>query len=78
MRRAESPEPLTEREARILAVLKAQPGKVFSAEELYERVWEEAPFGAANVVAVHIYHLRRKRKELRIKTVWRRGYKVEE
>ncbi|MBQ7936068.1 MAG: winged helix-turn-helix domain-containing protein [Clostridia bacterium] len=78
MKRQERSLGLTEREERLLAVLKAQPGKVFSAEELYERVWEEAPFGAANVVAVHIYHIRRKRKDLRIKTVWRRGYKLEE
>ncbi|MBQ8600687.1 MAG: helix-turn-helix domain-containing protein [Clostridia bacterium] len=66
---------LTAAEAEILHLLQKQPGRVYSAEEIYETVWRQTPIGAANVIAVHIYHLRQ--KGYVIKTVWRRGYKAE-
>lgn len=65
---------LTAAEAAILNVLSGQPGRVYSAAEIYQTVWQQPPIGAENVVAVHIYHLRKKGYPIR--TVWGRGYKI--
>ena len=72
---------LTQREEQLLKVLRQHPEQVLSAQELYRMVWQEEPYGAENVVAVHIYHLRCKmQKDPRclydIKTHWRRGYEL--
>lgn len=67
-------ETLTTAESAILALLSEQPGRVYSAAEIYERIWQQPPIGAENVIAVHIYHLRNKGHKIR--TVWRRGYKI--
>ncbi len=69
---------LTRQEQQIYDYFRANPGKVLSARDLYRAVWGQEPYGAENVVAVHIYHLRRKLKKDPIRTVWRQGYQYKE
>jgi DNA-binding response OmpR family regulator len=73
---------LTAKEFDILYLLASHRGRVFSTEEIFERVWVEKYFASNNTVMVHISHLRDKlEKELGyklIKTVWGVGYKIEE
>ena len=57
-------------------------GLVFSSAQIYESVWNEPSYGADNIVAVHIRHIREKieinPKEPRyIKVIWGHGYKME-
>lgn len=73
---------LTSKEFDILYLLVTHPGRVFSAEEIFERVWKEDTYLASNnTVMVHISNLRDKlEKEMGyklIKTVWGVGYKIE-
>ncbi|WP_054950583.1 response regulator transcription factor [Numidum massiliense] len=73
---------LTAREFAILYLLASHPGRVFSSEEIYERVWNESSYGSSKTVMVHISNLRDKleratRGEKIIHTVWGVGYKVE-
>lgn len=72
---------LTAKEYQIMELLMAHPGRVFSAEEIYETVWqEEAIF--TETVMVHIRKLREKievnpKKPEYLKVVWGIGYKIE-
>lgn len=73
---------LTPIEYRIMELLIENSGRVFSIEEIYERVWQEPSFNAENTVAVHIRRIREKieinPKEPRyLKVVWGIGYKIE-
>ena len=73
---------LTPIEYRILLLLVKNQGRVFSTNQIYERIWEEEAIAADNTVAVHIRHIREKieinPKEPRyLKVVWGLGYKVE-
>lgn len=73
---------LTPIEYRILLFLVRNQGRVFSINQIYERIWEEEAIAADNTVAVHIRHIREKieinPKEPRyLKVVWGLGYKVE-
>ncbi|MEG1426343.1 MAG: response regulator transcription factor [Oscillospiraceae bacterium] len=73
---------LTPTEYDILRLLMKNPGKVFSPDEIYSRIWSDSPFGAQNTVAVHIRHLREKIEinpgdPRYIKVVWGQGYKME-
>lgn len=73
---------LTPTEFDILLLLASNRGRVFGAEEIFERVWGERYFGANNTVMVHIRKIREKieedpRKPRYIKTVWGVGYKIE-
>ena len=73
---------LTPIEYNILVLLVKNQGKVFSINEIYEKIWNEEAFGADNTVAVHIRHIREKieinPKEPRyLKVVWGVGYKIE-
>ena len=73
---------LTPTEFDILVLLAGNPGRVFSAEEIFERVWKDKYFDSDNTVMVHIRKLREKieenpRKPGFIKTVWGVGYKFE-
>ncbi|MBH5317064.1 response regulator transcription factor [Paenibacillus sp. GSMTC-2017] len=72
---------LTSTEFGILHLLASQPGRVFSAEDIFQQVWKEKYFESNNTVMVHISKLRDKlEKELgekMIVTVWGVGYKVE-
>ena len=73
---------LTPIEYRILELLMRNPNRVFSIQEIYERVWEEPYYNADNIVAVHIRRIREKieinPKEPRyLKVVWGIGYKIQ-
>ena len=73
---------LTPIEYNILLLLVKNAGKVFSINQIYERIWNEEAIGADNTVAVHIRHIREKieinPKEPRyLKVVWGIGYKIE-
>ena len=51
---------LTATEYNILKFLLKNKGKVFSIEEIYKSVWNEECYGAENIIAVHIRHIREK------------------
>lgn len=73
---------LTPTEYEILKLLMENQGQVFSPREIYQRIWNDAPYGSENTVAVHIRHLREKLEinpgEPRyLKVVWGQGYKCE-
>lgn len=73
---------LTPIEFDILFLLASNPGKVFSTDEIFEKVWNEKVYEANNTVMVHIRRLRGKMKEDQrqdkiITTVWGVGYKIE-
>lgn len=73
---------LTPTEYDILRLLMNNPDQVFSPREIYQRVWEDEPYGAESTVAVHIRHLREKveinpAEPRYIKAVWGQGYKFE-
>lgn len=73
---------LTPIEFDILYLLATNPGRVFSTDEIFERVWNEKMYEANNTVMVHIRRLREKiemdsRNAQIIKTVWGVGYKIE-
>ncbi|MEI4830034.1 response regulator transcription factor [Bacillus sp. CGMCC 1.60114] len=79
---AEEEVKLTPREFSILELLARNRGMVFSADQIYERIWNEQPFQSDNTVMVHIRNIREKteenpRKPRYIKTVWGVGYKIE-
>lgn len=71
---------LTPKEFEILYLLASNPNKVYSAEDIFQKVWGDAYYESANTVMVHIRTLRKKleedkRKNKLIKTVWGVGYK---
>lgn len=73
---------LTPIEFDILYLLASNPGKVFSTDEIFERVWNEKMYEANNTVMVHIRRLREKiemdpKNAEIIKTVWGVGYRIE-
>jgi DNA-binding response OmpR family regulator len=51
---------LTKTEFRLLVELANQPGKVFSREDLLEKVWGHGVFGDGRLVDVHVRRLRTK------------------
>jgi two-component system, OmpR family, alkaline phosphatase synthesis response regulator PhoP len=51
---------LTPKEFELLRVLATQPGKVYSRDELLERVWGYEYAGDTRTVDVHVRHLRKK------------------
>ena len=72
---------LTPLEFKILSLLMSNLGRVFSIEEIYERVWNEAPYNV-DTVTVHIRRIREKievdpRNPQYVKVVWGVGYKVD-
>lgn len=76
------PVALTPKEYDILYYLMQHSGKVYTPAELYSAVWNEAPVGIDNTVAVHIRHLREKLEidpsnPRYLKVVWGKGYKLE-
>lgn len=73
---------LTPTEYNILKFLTKNKGKVFSISQIYENVWEEESYGAENIIAVHIRHIREKieinpREPKYLKVIWGIGYKIE-
>ena len=73
---------LTKTEYGIIKLLMQEPGRVFSPNEIYTKVWGGDPYGTENTVAVHIRRLREKieidpAKPRYLKVIWGRGYKLE-
>lgn len=76
-----SPVKVTPMEFKILLLLLKNPGHVFSAEEIYERVWNERAVNT-DTVMVHVRNIREKieinpRNPKYLKVVWGVGYKIE-
>ena len=72
---------LTPLEFKILALLMRNPGRVFSAEEIYERVWQGKAL-APETIMVHVRNIRQKievdpKNPKYLKVVWGVGYKIE-
>lgn len=77
-----TPVRLTPIEFKITELLMRHPGRVFSINEIYERVWNEQAYNAENIVAVHIRKIREKieadpKNPRYVKVVWGVGYKIE-
>ena len=73
---------LTATETRIVELFMRNLGRVFPAEEIYRRVWEEDAYASENTVMVHIRRIREKlelnpKEPEYIKVVWGIGYKME-
>ncbi len=73
---------LTPVQYKILKFLTANAGRVYSIDEIYEKVWKEASVNPENTVAVHIRKIREKieinpKDPKYLKVVWGIGYKVE-
>lgn len=73
---------LTATETKIVELLMRHPGRVFPAEEIYRRVWNEEAYACENTVMVHIRRIREKvelnpKEPDYIKVVWGIGYKME-
>ena len=73
---------LTPIEFDILYLLASHKGRVFSTDEIFEKVWNEKVYEVNNTVMVHIRRLREKieddpKSPRLIKTVWGVGYKIE-
>ena len=73
---------LTAREFEILYLLATNRGRVFSGEEIFEKVWKEKYYQSNNTVMVHMSRLRDKLEKSMegnkiIHTVWGVGYKIE-
>ena len=72
---------LTEIEYQILRLLMQRPQWIFSAQAIYESIWNEPYFPVSNgTVMVHIRKLRTKMEDgpqdpAFIKTVWGKGYR---
>ncbi|MDO4311929.1 MAG: response regulator transcription factor [Eubacteriales bacterium] len=72
---------LTPIEYKILLLLMKNPGRVFSAEEIYERVWNERAINT-DTIMVHVRNIREKieinpKEPKYLKVVWGVGYKIE-
>ena len=73
---------LTPKEFELLFALASAPGRVFSREELMEKVWGRPSEGDMRTVDTHVKRLRHKLEERfavpwSVATVWGVGYKLE-
>lgn len=76
------PVKLTATEYGIMMFLMKNIGHIFSIDQIYEHVWNEAPCSADNTVSVHIRRIREKieinpKDPKYLKVVWGIGYKIE-
>lgn len=74
---------LTPTEYRLLELLMEHPGQVFSAEQIYDRLWDNDAYSVENSVMVHVSRLRQKieidpKKPEYLKVKWGVGYYFEE
>ena len=77
----DEPVKMTPIEYKILLLLMKNPGRVFSADEIYERVWNERAINT-DTIMVHVRNIREKieinpREPKYLKVVWGVGYKIE-
>ena len=75
------PVKMTPMEFKILLLLMKNPGRVFSADEIYERIWNERAVNT-DTIMVHVRNIREKieinpREPKYLKVVWGVGYKME-
>ena len=68
-------------EFKILTLLMKNPGRVFSADEIYEKVWKERAVNT-DTIMVHVRNIREKiemdpKNPKYLKVVWGVGYKIE-
>ena len=75
------PVKLTPMEFKIVQLLMRNPGRVFSADEIYERVWNEKAVNT-DTIMVHVRNIREKieldpKNPKYLKVVWGVGYKME-
>ncbi len=75
------PVKLTPMEFKIVQLLIKNPGRVFSADEIYERVWNEKAVNS-DTIMVHVRNIREKieinpKNPKYLKVVWGVGYKME-
>lgn len=73
---------LTKKEFEILLLLMEHPGRVYTSEMIYNKVWKDTYVENDNTVITHIGNLREKlgdkvKDPIFIKTIWGVGYKVE-
>ena len=76
-----NPVKMTPLEFKILLLLMKNPGRVFSADEIYERVWNEQAVNT-DTIMVHVRKIREKieinpKEPKYLKVVWGVGYKIE-
>ena len=72
---------ITPMEFKILLLLMKHPGRVFSADEIYERSWNEKAVNS-DTIMVHVRNIREKieinpKEPKYLKVVWGVGYKME-
>lgn len=75
------PVKLTPMEFKIVQLLIKNPGRVFSADEIYERIWNEKAVNT-DTIMVHVRNIREKieidpKNPKYLKVVWGVGYKIE-
>ncbi len=75
------PVKLTPMEFKIVQLLIKSPGRVFSADEIYERIWNEKAVNT-DTIMVHVRNIREKieidpKNPKYLKVVWGVGYKIE-
>lgn len=73
---------LTPSESKILHLMMSYPGRVFPAEEIYERIWQDVAVNT-DTIMVHIRKIREKieinpKEPHYLKVVWGVGYKLED
>lgn len=76
------PVKLTATETKIVELLMRNPGRIFPAEEIYSKIWNESAYSTENTVMVHIRRIREKieinpGEPEYLKVVWGIGYKIE-
>ena len=75
------PVKLTPMEFKIVQLLIKNPGRVFSADEIYERIWNEKAINT-DTIMVHVRNIREKieidpKNPKYLKVVWGVGYKID-
>lgn len=78
----DEPIKLTATETKIVELLMRSPGRIFPAEEIYSKIWNESAYSTENTVMVHIRRIREKieinpSEPEYLKVVWGIGYKFE-
>ncbi len=76
-----APVKLTPMEFKIIQLLIKNPGRVYSADEIYERIWNEKAINT-DTIMVHVRNIREKieidpKNPKYLKVVWGVGYKIE-
>ena len=71
------PLPLPRKEFALLALLSSEPGRLFSREEIYARVWGTEVVVGDRTIDVHVRKLRQKLGDHYISTVKGLGYKFQ-